>query len=166
MFWDPPFPQPGFPPGTPGSGFSDQGPAIFIFTHPQGTSPPRATQGEVGGLGFGVRGPQVEQSGAKCFQCHLFGAPPCQSVSGETVGQLGEFLGAGEARVGDILAPALACEEKLPPSAWRGWDVKQLGRSCNPPFPDPLPEGWRLPALQNLRSGSCPAVFITGCLYL
>lgn len=71
--------------------------------------------------------------------------PDCVSV--ETVGQLEGFLGAGEAQVCDALAPALACEEKLPPSAWRGWYVKRLGRSCTPAFPDPLPEGWRLPAL-------------------
>lgn len=30
-------PPPSFPSGTPGSGFSDQGPSIFMFTHPQGT---------------------------------------------------------------------------------------------------------------------------------
>lgn len=86
--------------------------------------------------------------GAECFPCHLFGAPPLpHCVSAGTVGQLEGFLGAGEAQVCDALAPALACEEKLPPSAWRGWYVKWLGRSCTLAFPDPLPEGWRLPAL-------------------
>lgn len=40
--------------------------------------------------------------------------------------------------------PVLACDEKLPPSTWRGRDLRRLGISRLPPFPGPpLPEGGR-----------------------
>jgi len=53
------------------------------------------------------------------------------------VGQLGQLLGTGESHVYDALAPALACDEKLPPSTWQGGDLKRLGRSCIPHFQTP-----------------------------